>query len=151
MSGIRRSSQGSEIRRRRGNDGFSLIELIIVIAIMVALVAVLAPQFSRYATQARDAVVHMAAEDAFAITKSEYAVGELKGTGTITVQVPEDKAQVTFKFDGDLKYGDGSGNGEEAFAEICGVDENKKVKSDKVYIIEIGEDHGFPTFSMTHN
>ena len=151
MQDKRRSSSCKSIKRRRGDEGFSLIELIIVIAIMVALIAVLAPQFTRYAGNARDAVVNMAAEDALAIAKSEYAFKALEGTGTITISVPEDKGYVTFDFSDGLKYGDGEDNGEEEFAAVCGVDENKKVKSDKVYIITIGEEHGLPTFSMTHN
>ena len=37
------------------NKGFSLVELIVVIAIMVVLVAVLAPQFTKYVEQSRRA------------------------------------------------------------------------------------------------
>ncbi len=36
------------------NKGFSLVELIIVIAIMAVLVGVLAPQFIKYVEQSRD-------------------------------------------------------------------------------------------------
>lgn len=41
---------------RRSDDGFSLIELIIVVAIMAVLIAVLAPQYVRYVEKARNAV-----------------------------------------------------------------------------------------------
>ena len=46
-----------EIRKKmkKNNRGFSLVELIIVIAIMAVLVAVLAPQFLKYVEKSRNA------------------------------------------------------------------------------------------------
>jgi len=138
-------------KRRNGNKGFSLVELIVVIAIMVALIAVLLPQINRYLTIARDAVVQMAAEDALAIAKSEYAVLELRGTGEIKIYAPKDEGHVLIELGAGLQYGDDKkNNGEAAFAAVCGVDENKKVWSDEVYTITIGEEAGQPTFSMIH-
>ena len=43
-------------KRKLGNKGFSLVELIIVIAIMAVLVAVLAPQYIKYVEKSRVAV-----------------------------------------------------------------------------------------------
>ncbi len=40
-------------KRQKNNGGFSLVELIVVIAIMVVLVAVLAPLFSKYIESSR--------------------------------------------------------------------------------------------------
>ncbi len=40
-------------KRKLGNKGFSLVELIIVIAIMAVLVAVLAPQYLKYVEKSR--------------------------------------------------------------------------------------------------
>ncbi len=40
-------------KRQKSNGGFSLVELIVVIAIMVVLVAVLAPVFSKYIESSR--------------------------------------------------------------------------------------------------
>jgi len=40
--------------RKKNNKGFSLIELIIVIAIMAILVGILAPQFVKYVNQSRE-------------------------------------------------------------------------------------------------
>ena len=50
--------------KKMNNKGFSLVELIIVIAIMAVLVGVLAPQFLRYVEQSR-------------IQKDESAMGEV--------------------------------------------------------------------------
>ena len=47
--------KGEEIMKKElNNKGFSLVELIIVIAIMAVLVAVLAPQFLKYVERARN-------------------------------------------------------------------------------------------------
>lgn len=40
-------------KKKSNNKGFSLVELIVVIAIMAVLVAVLAPQFTKYIDQSR--------------------------------------------------------------------------------------------------
>ncbi len=42
------------IKLNRNNKGFTLVELIIVIAIIMVLVAVLAPQYTRYVEQSRE-------------------------------------------------------------------------------------------------
>ena len=59
MTNIMQRTWVSRAKRERDNKGFSLIELIVVIAIMVGLTAILAPQLLRYVEQsrvARDAV-----------------------------------------------------------------------------------------------
>lgn len=43
------------MRQKKNNKGFSLVELIVVIAIMIVLVAVLAPVFTKYVEQSRRA------------------------------------------------------------------------------------------------
>ena len=48
---------------RKNKKGFFLVELIIVIAIMVALIAVMAPAFVKYVQKSRDAAIATAAED----------------------------------------------------------------------------------------
>ena len=84
------------INRKKNNKGFSLIELIIVIAIMAVLTAILAPQLLRYverSREARDRQNIQAVYEAFqiAITEETTSInpgiiyyrpsGELQGMG----------------------------------------------------------------------
>lgn len=87
------------MKKERMNDkGFSLVELIIVIAIMVILVAVLAPQYLRYVERGRNATDR---DNATAIasammvwgTETNAPAGEtLFTTGTATVTVTQGAA-----------------------------------------------------------
>lgn len=73
------------------NKGFSLVELIIVIAIMAVLVGVLAPQFLKYVEQSRKSTDIQNAENIKTAVLSDIADGKITGaatapfTGTLTV------------------------------------------------------------------
>ncbi len=81
-------------QKTMGNKGFSLVELIVVIAIMVVLVAVLAPVFTKYVEQSRratdvqnasaiaDAVLAQAAEDNLTSDTAEVDDGTLSAIPT---------------------------------------------------------------------
>lgn len=78
--------------KKLNNKGFSLVELIIVIAIMVILVAVLAPQFTKYVERSRVSTdIQTASEIAtaveVAIAEGKIAAGE---SGSIAA-VPDAK------------------------------------------------------------
>ncbi len=123
------------------NRGFSLVELIIVIAIMVALVAMLAPQFVKYVSKSRDAVVISAAEDVLSVAKAEYSFGNLyladgKSEGTIRVQSDENGKIVVTLYDVEYKHAEGE-TSQQAFENMCGIDPNKSTLSKKVYLIHI--------------
>lgn len=62
--------------KKMNNKGFSLVELIIVIAIMAVLVGVLAPQFLRYVEQSR-------------VQKDESAMGEVCNATKIAMSIEE--------------------------------------------------------------
>lgn len=134
-------------RSTKHNNGFSLIELIIVIAIMVALVAVLAPQFGRYVKRANDAVIADIAEEALTVAKVEFIEGNLAfasgvSSGTITVGVPDGDGEVRIIVGDDLTY---NGN----FEETCGLSTNKKVNSTRSFEITISGDTLRPSFTLT--
>ena len=135
--------------RSENNRGFSLVELIIVIAIMVALVAMLAPQFVKYVQKSRDAIVKSAAEDVLAVSKSEYALGHLslKGEeeGTITVQTNSQGQLTVFLDTAHLSYCDEQGNeiGQDGFRAMCGIDNTRSSVSDDAYVITISRGNQF--------
>jgi type IV pilus assembly protein PilA len=80
-------------QKSMGNKGFSLVELIVVIAIMAVLVGVLAPQFIKYVEQSRVSTDVQNAQEILstlqvAITDSTYNVDGAVvtfGTGGLSV------------------------------------------------------------------
>lgn len=80
-------------QRTLNNKGFSLIELIVVIAIMAILVGVLAPQFIKYVESSRQSTD---IQNAAAI-RSAVEVGVANGdiTGNVTVAIDTNKIKVT--------------------------------------------------------
>ncbi len=128
------------------NKGFSLVELIIVIAIMVALVAMLAPQFVKYVAKSRDAVITRAAEDVLSVAKAEYSLGHLYVTGTSSgsIRVQTDSHGKIIVRTTDLSYDDNEGHtGREGFEAMCGLDQNQVSKSEKAYVITISKSNVF--------
>jgi len=57
------------MKKKLNNKGFSLVELIIVIAIMAALVAILAPQYMKYVEKSRKQADANTAEEIFTACK----------------------------------------------------------------------------------
>jgi prepilin-type N-terminal cleavage/methylation domain-containing protein len=87
----------SSIKNRLGggaaNKGFSLVELIIVIAIMAALIAILAPQFVKYIERSRVAADDATAEELLntvqvIMADEKYAPVIAKGNGNNTFSTP---------------------------------------------------------------
>ena len=85
------------MKKEMNNKGFSLVELIIVIAIMVILVAVLAPQYLRYVEKSRvstdvqtavefiNACQVLASDPEADLTGTSYTITSGTNSGTITV------------------------------------------------------------------
>lgn len=75
--------------KKMNNKGFSLVELIIVIAIMAVLVGVLAPQFIKYVENSRVATDESAAAEVLNATKIALAIedvyNECASGDTVTV------------------------------------------------------------------
>ncbi len=134
---------------RAKKAGFSLVELIIVIAIMVALVAVMAPAYVKYVQKSHDAVVTAAAESVLQFVKAEMGDGSFTGVGKMIIKgVPGANGKkyinvdwVNTDPDNPMKYMPGDtladDNGYADFINGCGVDEGKQIKSNLVYQIEI--------------
>ncbi len=73
--------------RKMNNKGFSLVELIIVIAIMAVLVGVLAPQFIKYVEQSRRSTDIQNAEMIRDAILADIADGVIKNSGTDVIFV----------------------------------------------------------------
>ena len=128
---------------RKNKKGFSLVELIIVIAIMVALIAVMAPAFVKYVQKSRDAALATAAEDLektvqtfFGDPDCVYSIpGTSSSKATITVKVEDLKLNISSTgcdaTVDDVKLID-------AIKAAAGADETKQMgKTDDVYVISI--------------
>jgi type IV pilus assembly protein PilA len=72
--------------RRASNDkGFSLIELVIVIAIMAALIAILAPQYIKYVERSRVSADETTANEILTAAQTVAADPDITLTTTFTV------------------------------------------------------------------
>jgi prepilin-type N-terminal cleavage/methylation domain-containing protein len=71
---------------KKNNNGFSLVELIIVIAIMAVLVGVLAPQFIKYVEQSRRSRDIATAQEVREAVLADIADGVITGGTTRTAQ-----------------------------------------------------------------
>ena len=79
--------QDPKVNLMKDNKGFSLVELIIVIAIMAVLVAVLAPQFIKYVEQSRRSRDIQTADQIREAFLADIAEGNLSGASDIEVEI----------------------------------------------------------------
>lgn len=90
--------------RKLNNKGFSLVELIIVIAIMVILVVVIAPQYTKFVKNSRiagDVQTAQAAATAIDVAVAEGKTGMFSGTPSVyTADDPVVRANLTSKMGG---------------------------------------------------
>lgn len=68
--------------KKMNNKGFSLVELIVVIAIMAVLVGVLAPQFIKYVESSRRSTDVSNAQNIQSAVLADIAEGKITGSGT---------------------------------------------------------------------
>lgn len=130
----------------RKNKGFSLVELIIVIAIMVALIAVMAPSYVKYLQKARDTVITDAAEQCASYLKVEYGTA-VTGEGVIRIgkgKTNADKDNLVLSFEdnaaGENTLEINGKTGDEGLAEfkkMIGFSDGKSCKTNMVYLIQI--------------
>ncbi len=86
----------NKIRNRKNNKGFSLVELIIVIAIMAILAGILIPQFVKYISSSKVSGDIQQAENIYNAVAAVYADSQ------------GDESKANLKFDGKMYYVDGA-------------------------------------------
>ncbi len=72
------------MKKKMNNEGFSLVELIIVIAIMAVLIGVLAPQYLKYVKNSKISTDITNAEEIANAVNAAIADGQISAAGTIT-------------------------------------------------------------------
>lgn len=87
--------QRTDKKKKNNNKGFSLVELIVVIAIMAVLVAVLAPQFTKYIDQSRKS--NDAATVSGIVTAAQVGIAD-----TTNYNIPEATYTITLTTDSAL-------------------------------------------------
>lgn len=130
------------LKSKRNNKGFSLVELIIVIAIMVALIAAIGPQYVKYVKKSRDASMTRAAEDVYGFVRAEYADRNLIGTGDIRIE-PDEHGIIQLYVGEGITYDGKTGDAASAALEAsCGIEQSRGVQSDLKYVIHVVDNGG---------
>lgn len=116
--------------KRRNNKGFSLVELIIVIAIMAILAGILAPQFIKYIKKSRVSTDIQNAQQIATAISAEYAdAGEETTVGFVKINETTGAAG--------WKTGDVA-DGNRALKDVLGGVPKVKAESGKVFAYTVG-------------
>ena len=121
----------------KNNKGFSLVELIIVIAIMAVLIGVLAPQFIKYVERSRESTDLQNVEEVK--TAIEAWVADHGETATSDIKVSMSTTALSVTGPTDIMTGLGE----------YGIDTNKKLKSSKWTDNKIEWDYSVSTYKWT--
>lgn len=131
------------MKKNIGNNGFTLVELIVVIAILGVLMAVLVPQYIQYVEKARvatdEAAIAEVAHSAEIASAEEDVYDEIK-SGSATIIVEDNKAP----------YSESTHLQSEILAVIPNVDFKSKTYDTESVIIKI-DSNGKTSWSKSSN
>ncbi|NCB51802.1 MAG: prepilin-type N-terminal cleavage/methylation domain-containing protein [Clostridia bacterium] len=127
----------------KGNAGFSLVELIIVIAIMAALVAILAPQYLKYVEKSRLTADKTQLDEIIQAAKVSAADPEGTGAAPYTLTVVTTAAGV-----GTITPTD-NGNWDESVIAALGTNEVQFKSKDMLAVVTITITVAATTFAVT--
>ena len=94
----------NKIRNRKNNKGFSLVELIIVIAIMAILAGILIPQFVKYISSSKVSGDIQQAENIYNATGMSYDGNKHEVTDAVAEALEMGKAAPTCKVDSNYLF-----------------------------------------------
>lgn len=137
--------------KKMNNKGFSLVELIIVIAIMAVLMGVLAPQLLKYVEDSRvqsDETALSEVENAVKIALANEKIYNAVGTGT-TVTIKDDDSATA----GTCSATSGVTELDEELAKVIpdGINFTSKKYNGNDQTITITFDSSMGTFKLTHS
>ena len=112
-------------RKKKDNKGFTLVELVIVIAILAILVGILAPQYTKYVEKSRKSADASNLDEMVKAVQvyAADAENEIKAIKGATIELRTDEPDIK----GDSQKGDIA----EALKEFCPDYKNMKMKSAK--------------------
>lgn len=118
--------------KRKNNKGFSLVELIIVIAIMAILVGVLAPQFAKYLGKSKTATDVQNAQQMASAISAQWAEDQTQTDSTKT-KLPDPGTY-------DVSTAGTANSAEEKIQKVIGGNPQVKADSGKKFLVKWADD-----------